>query len=228
MKPRRPGRGVALALLAIAVAAWARRAKLADRLTDSLFRRPSGWVARRFYRDPRPHFASFEEALAALELGADDRLLEIGCGGGALLERALRHAGSAKAIDHSAEMVALSRERNAEAIATGRLTVEQADAERLPFADDEFTAAVLTNVFFFLYQPDGVLVELHRVLVSGGRLAIHTAAPGVPAWIAPISRRMRFYDDAQLVQMLVAAGFSDATVARTDDERGQLATARRP
>ena len=50
-------------------AAWASRAKLADRLTDSLFRRPSGWVARRFYRDPRPHFASFEEALAALELG---------------------------------------------------------------------------------------------------------------------------------------------------------------
>jgi SAM-dependent methyltransferase len=228
MRPRPHGRGAALGLLAIAAAAWAWRARLADRLTDSLFRRPSGWLARRFYRDPRPRFASFEEALAALAPGPDDRLLEIGCGGGALLERALRHAGSAKAIDHRAEMVALSRERNADAIATGRLTIEQADAERLPFADEGFTAAVLTDVFFFLYQPECVLVELHRVLVSGGRLAIHTAAPGVPAWIAPISRRMRFYDDAQLVQMLVAAGFSDATVTRTTDGRGQLATAHRP
>lgn len=162
-----------------------------------------------------------------LALEADDRLLEIGCGGGILLERALRDAGSAKAIDHSAEMVTLTSERNAEAIAAGRLTVEQAEAERLPFADGEFTAAALTNVFFFLYEPERVLDELHRVLASGGRLAIHTDAPGLPPWMAPITRRMRFYDDAQLVQLLVAGGFSDATVTRTADGRGQLATAYR-
>ena len=207
--------------------AWPSPTIYADWLTDSLARCPSGWLARRFYRDPRPHFASFEETLAALALGADDRLLEIGCGGGVLLKRALRHAGSAKAIDHSAEMVALTSERNAEAIAAGRLMVEQAEAERLPFANGEFTAA-LTNVFFFLYEPERVLGELHRVLASGGRLAIHTDAPGLPPWMAPITRRMRFYDDAQLVQLLVAAGFSHATVPRTADGRGQPATARRP
>jgi SAM-dependent methyltransferase len=224
---RHHSRRAAVALLAIAVAAWACGARLADWLTDSLFRRPSGWLARRFYRDPRPHFASFEEALAALALGPDDRLLEIGCGGGTLLERALQQAGSAKAIDHSPEMVALTSERNAAAIAAGRLEVEQAEAAHLPFADGEFTAAVLTNVFFFLYEPECVLDELHRVLDSGGRLAIHTAAPGVPAWITPIARRMRFYDDAQLVQLLVASGFTDAIVKRSTDGRGQLATARR-
>ena len=187
-----------LAGLATAVAAWASRARVADWLTDSLFRSPSGWLARRFYRDPRPHFASFEETLAVLALGPGDRLLEIGCGGGMLLERALRDAGSAKAIDHSAQMVALTSTRNAEAIAAGRLSVEEAEAERLPFADGEFTAAALTNVFFFLYEPQRVLDELHRVLASGGRLAIHTDAPGLPPWMAPIARRMRFYDDGQL------------------------------
>lgn len=201
---------------------------LADRLTDSLARRPSGWLARRFYRNPLPHFASFEETLAALALHADDHLLEIGCGGGVLLERALRDVGSAKAIDHSAEMVALARERNADAIAAGRLTVEQAVAERLPFGDGEFTAAVLANVFFFLYEPERVLDELYRVLASGGRLAIHTDAPGLPPFLAPVTRRMRFYNDAHLVQLLVAAGFSDAAVTRTAGGRGQLATAHRP
>lgn len=214
-------------MLAAAVAAWVSRARAADWLTDSLARRPSGWLARRFYDNPRPHFASFEETLAVLALRTDDRLLEIGCGGGMLLERALRVAGSAKAIDHSAEMVALARKRNAEAIAAGRLTVEQAEAERLPFADGEFTAAALTNVFFFLYEPARALGELHRVLASGGRLAIHTDAPGLPPWMAPITRRMRFYDDAQLVRLLAAAGFSDATVTRTAGGRGQLATAHR-
>jgi ubiquinone/menaquinone biosynthesis C-methylase UbiE len=129
---------------------------------------------------------------AALALGRDDRLLEIGCGCWQLLERALQNAGSARAVDHSAEMVALARERNAEAIAAGRLTVEQAAAERVPFADGEFTAAALANVFFFLYQPERVFDELHRVLASGGRLAIHTDAPGLPPWMAPITERMRF------------------------------------
>lgn len=199
----------------------------ADRLTDSLARSPSGRLARRFYRNPRPHLASFEAILTALALGPDDRLLEIGCGGGLLLERALRGAGSARAIDHSAEMVALASERNAEAIAAGRLTVERAEAERLPFADGEFTAAALANVFFFLYQPARVLDELHRVLAGGGRLAIHTDAPGLPPLLAPITRRMRFYDDAQLLRLLVAAGFSDATVTRTAHGRGQLASAHR-
>lgn len=199
----------------------------ADWLTDSLARRPSGWLARRFYREPRPHFASFEETLTALALGQDDRLLEIGCGGGVLLERALRDVGSAKAIDHSTEMVALARKRNAEAIAAGRLTVEQAEAERLPFTDGEFTAAALANVFFFLYEPQRALGELHRVLADGGRLAIRTDAPGLPSWLAPITRRMRLYSDAQLVQLLVAGGFSDATVTRTAGGRGQLATAHR-
>jgi SAM-dependent methyltransferase len=224
----RHSRRAVLALFAVAVVVWVWRARLAEWLIDSLFRRPSGWLARRFYRNPRPHFASFEETLSVLALGPDDRLLEIGCGGGTLLERALRHAGSAKAIDHSVEMVALARERNAEAITAGRLTVETADAERLPFADGEFTAAVLTNVFFFLYQPERVLHEIYRVLASGGRLAIHTEAPGLPAWLAPLARRMRFYDDAQLVQLLVAGGFNNAAVTRSADGRGQLATAHRP
>ena len=220
--------GVAAALLVMFVAAWASRQGPMDWLTDRLFRRPSGWLARRFYRDPRPHFASFDTTLAALSLGPDDRLLEIGCGGGTLLERALRFAGSAKAIDHSAEMVAMTSERNAEAITTGRLVVEQAEAERLPFANGEFTVAVLTNVFFFLYEPECVLEEIHRVLASGGRLAIHTEAPGTPAWMAPIARRMRFYDDAKLVQLLVDTGFRDPTMIRTPAGRGQLATACRP
>lgn len=89
------------------------------------------------------------------------------------------------------------------------------------------TTAALANVFFFLYEPQRTLGELHRVLASGGRLAIHTEAPGLPAWLAPITRRMRLYDDAQLVQLLAAAGFSDATVSRTAGGRGQLATAHR-
>lgn len=56
------------------------------------------------------------------------------------LEWALATGCSARAIDHSAEMLALARERNERAVADGRLALHEADAERLPFADGDFTA----------------------------------------------------------------------------------------
>jgi ubiquinone/menaquinone biosynthesis C-methylase UbiE len=204
------------------------RPRPADWLTDRLARRPAGVLGRAFYRAARPHHASFHATLDALALSAADRLLEIGCGGGVFLEWALATGCRARAIDHSPEMLALARERNAAAIDDGRLTLDQADAERLPFADDEFTAAAMTNVFFFLYRPEAVLAEIGRTLGPGGRIAIHTDATAflVPP---PIARRMRFYTDDELDGLLRRAGYAEISVGRTGPgERMQLATARKP
>jgi SAM-dependent methyltransferase len=209
------------------LAVWRVRERLGDRLTDSIGRQPAGLIARVFYRDAKPHQMSFRETLDVLALRPEDHLLEIGCGGGTFLEWALATGCSARAIDHSAEMLALARERNATAIAEGRLALHEAEAERLPFADNEFTAAAMTNVFFFLYQPDAVLAEIQRTLAPGGRIAIHTDATGLLA-PPPIARRMRFYADDELRDLLKQAGYTEVTVRRTGPgERMQLATARK-
>ncbi len=128
------------------------------------------------------------------------------------------------------DMVALARERNAAACREGRLQVLQASAEQLPFAEESFTCAAMTNAFFFLADPARALAELYRVLEPHGRLAIFTAAPDPPAWMAPppIARRMRFFTDQDLHRMTRTAGFIDITVAREEDGRSQLLTALRP
>jgi ubiquinone/menaquinone biosynthesis C-methylase UbiE len=200
---------------------------MGDWLTDRMARRPAGWLGRCFYREACPHHQTFHDTLEALALTPDDRLLEIGCGGGTFLEWALRSVCSAKAIDHSPEMVRLASERNAEAIREGRLQVLEGEAERLPFADGEFTCTAMTNVFFFLHAPAVVLAEVHRVLADHGRLAIYTAAT---AWMAPppIARRMRFYEDEQLAALLTAVRFVEVAVRRRGPGgRMQLATGRR-
>ncbi len=204
--------------------------KIVDRLIDVTARRPSGRLGRRLYRDPRAHFASFDATLAALALALSDRLLEVACGGGTFLERALASGCEAKAIDYSPDMVALARERNAAACREGRLEVLQASAEQLPFAEASFTCAAMTNAFFFLADPARALAELCRVLEPHGRLAIFTAAPDPPAWMAPppIARRMGFYTDQDLNTMARTAGFIDIEIARPDDGRSQLLTALRP
>jgi ubiquinone/menaquinone biosynthesis C-methylase UbiE len=211
-------------------ATWTSRERLLDRLVDAIARRPHGILGRFLYRNPRPHFKSFEATLAALELRSDDRLLEIGCGGGAFLALALAGGCEAKAVDHSSDMVALARKRNASACRTGRLEVIRAHAEDLPFAAEQFTCAAMTNAFFFLQDPARALQELHRVLRTAGRLAIHTTAPDPPPWMAPplIARRICFYTDGQMARMAHAAGFVDVSVTPLDNGHSQLLMATRP
>lgn len=201
-----------------------------DRLVDVVARRPAGTFGRFLYRNPHSHFKGFEATLAVLELRSDDRLLEIGCGGGTFLALPLASGCEATAIDHSADMVALARQRNATACLAGRLEVIHARAEELPFDAERFTCAAMTNAFFFLQDPARALQELSRVLRPAGRLAIHTTAPNPPPWMAPplIAQQMRFYTDEQLQHMARVAGFIDVSVARLDRGHSQLLTATRP
>jgi SAM-dependent methyltransferase len=222
---RRTGISLAAVSLGGAVGAWRARKRLAEGMTDALARRPSGWIARRFYRDARAHQQSFRETLDVLELGPQDRLLEVGCGGGTFLAWALASGCTARAVDHSAEMLELARRRNAAAIAEDRLALYEADAASLPFPDGAFTAAASTNAFFFFYEPDAVLAEIRRVLAPGGRIAIHTDATAFMA-PPPVAHRMRFYTDDELHRMLERAGYQQIEVRRTGPgQRMQLATA---
>jgi SAM-dependent methyltransferase len=196
-------------------------ARLGDWLTDRAARRPAGAAARAGYRDPSHHRPSFGAVLEALELGPDDVLLELGCGGGAFLEQALASGCSAKAVDHSPEMVRVARELNAAAVEEGRLEVVQAGADRLPFRDGSCTCAAMMQVFFFL-EPGPVLAECRRVVRPGGRLVVFTvseAAKGSPAAPEPMASRGRFYADDELVELARAAGFPAARVEHPDLER---------
>jgi SAM-dependent methyltransferase len=196
-------------------------AGLGDWITDRRARRPSGPSSRAIYRDPLYHYPGFRVMLAELRLTRDDYLLEVGCGGGAMLREALRSGCRAAAIDHSADMIRLAREENAEAVASGRLEVHEADATRLPFADFTFTCAAMTGALGFLPDPVGALAEIRRVLRPGGRLVLQGTDPemkGTPAAPEPMASRLRFYDDADLDRLGRDAGFEHVEVVRRDLE----------
>ena len=193
--------------------------RFGDWLTDRSARRPSGPVARAVYRDPLYHRPNFRAILDTLALRSDDYLFEFGCGGGALLQEALRSGCRAAAVDHSEEMVGVAREENRDAIAAGRLEVVHAGDERIPFPDSVFTCAAMTGVFAFLPDPVSTMVEIRRVLVPGGRLAVFTSSRelrGTPAAPEPIAGRLRFYEEEELARIGREAGFVDVRVERPD------------
>lgn len=194
-------------------------AGVGDWVTDRRARRPSGLLACETYRDPLYHRPNFKVILRELALTADDHLLEVGCGGGALLEEALASGCRAKAIDHSPEMVELARETNREAVEEGRLEIVQASADRLPFPVETFTCAAMTGVLGFLPDPVAALGEIRRVLVPGGRLVCFGSDPalrGTPAAPEPMASRLNFYEDDELERLGWDAGFSEARVERHD------------
>jgi ubiquinone/menaquinone biosynthesis C-methylase UbiE len=196
-------------------------AAFGDWLTDRLARRPSGARSRGIYRDPLYHYPNFAVILAELALRPEDYLLEVGCGGGALLTKALASGCRAAAVDHSPDMVRLARQQNADAIASGRLDVLEADAHTLPFPDGTFTCAAMTGVLGFLQQPVVALAEMRRVLAGGGRAVILGSDPelrGTPAAPEPMASRLRFYDDDALAALGKQAGFEHVEVVRRDLE----------
>lgn len=194
---------------------------LGDWLTDRHARRPSGAQARAVYRDPLYHYPNFHVILAELALTPDDFLVEVGCGGGALLREAIKSGCRAAAIDHSPDMVQLTKEVNHDAVAEGRLQIQQASADHLPFADTTFTCAVMTGVLGFLPDPVAALREIRRVLAPNGRLVMlgsDAALRGTPAAPEPMASRLHFYDDDEFKQLALEAGFERVQVVRRDLE----------
>jgi ubiquinone/menaquinone biosynthesis C-methylase UbiE len=100
-------------------------------------RKPWGRQARTIYGAPTAHDFLWPGVLEALELTAEDRLLDVGCGGGAFLRHVRETVGCEVAgVDHSRAMVRLA----APYAALG-------DAQALPFADGEFERVVTSHFY---------------------------------------------------------------------------------
>ncbi len=199
-----------------------------QKFIDRTARKPSGEAGRRAYTNPRGHYPGFHMILELLELTAEDHYLEIGCGGGVLLHSALETVAFAAGIDHSPDMVEVSREKNTQAVAAGRAEIIQGDVAALPWGDGRFSAAASANMFFFVQQPRQVLAELYRVLRPGGRFAMVTSAKNLATtltfgWLY----QLQSYSNKEMTEMLGLAGFCDIRV-ETKRVTTQLCFARKP
>ena len=126
-----------------------------------------------------------------LALLSGKRILDCGCGVG-LLARSLAADGAiVTGIDPSETVIETARSNVPDA------TFQVASAERLPFADGSFDAAIFMNALHHVpvQEMPGALAQTRRVVVGGGRvIVIEPLAEGT------FDAVLRIIDDETLVR----------------------------
>jgi SAM-dependent methyltransferase len=151
------------------------------------------------------------------------RVLDLGCGTGAMAEALDERGSRVWGVDASEEMLAVARAR-----LPSRVALRRATAERLPFKDAWFERVVARLVVHLLDRPRA-FAEVARVLDTDGRAVIASMDPAHfdGFWLNRVFPRLaeidraRFPDEAQLVADLEGSGFRAVRVVRLV-QRGAL------
>ena len=161
-----------------------------------------------------------------LDIGPEDRVLEVGCGPGVALADAARRAsaGFVAGVDPAAVMVAQAQRRCHAAIAAGRAEVRLAPAASLPYADQSFTRAFSVNALPHWPSAQDGFAELRRVLRPGGRVVIALRKQRQSAGADPHAHGATADELAALCTTLEALGFAEVDALEQEFGRETLVT----
>lgn len=156
---------------------------------------PQFWdkIAQKYAKQPIADEAAYQKKLAVTRdyLGPDMELLEIGCGTGST---AILHAPYVKhirAIDFSANMIAIARGK-AETEHIHNVTFEQAAIEDLESSEQSLDAVLGLSILHLLEDKEAAIARVYQLLKPGGIFITSTPCIGdTMGWfklIAPIGR----------------------------------------
>jgi ubiquinone/menaquinone biosynthesis C-methylase UbiE len=138
-------------------------------------RKPSGVFGRFLLWDMNRHHSKLTDwGLSHVSIKPNDKILDVGCGGGRTIHKlaVAASAGKVYGIDYSESSVAAARRANAHWIDVGRVEIQHGWVSQLPFANETFdlVTAIETHLFWPNLPED--FREIFRVLKQGGALLI--------------------------------------------------------
>lgn len=171
-----------------------------------------GWISTRTVF-PLTSGTSYQAVAEGLQLRADDEVLDVACGSGALLVQHAGHVRRVAGIDLSDVQINLARRKLGARIAAGTAEIVKGDAGALPWADESFTAVSCVSSFETFPEPEKVVSEMVRVLRPGGRVALN-----IGERVPPGTETHRVWDalwvwsEDDVRRMVRDAGFADVTI----------------
>lgn len=134
-------------------------------------RKPEGVAGEEMLaRMNESHYEVTGWALDLWKIQENDRILDIGCGGGMTLKRMSEQAkqGHLTGVDYSSVSVQESKKLNETDVKSGKMDIIEASVEAMPFADDTFDKIITVESFYFWPDPAENLKEVYRVLKKEG------------------------------------------------------------
>jgi SAM-dependent methyltransferase len=190
-------------------------------------------IARRYARAPIRNQQAYEYKLARTReyMRSDMQLLELGCGTGST---ALLHApfvDNILGVDFSEEMVAIARERAAEA-RVANVEFRQASVDDFDPAGKRFDMILAMSLLHLLDDRDSAIARIRELLAPGGVFVSSTACLGrhygFLRLIAPLARglglfpMLRLFSDDELRTSIEAAGFAIEESWMPDEKKSHV------
>ncbi len=194
---------------------------MSQRLLARQLSRPSGFLGRFVLGAVwnKRNAALNDVTFAGMELRDDDRVLDIGFGGGYLLGKIAEivHSGFIAGVDASPVMVDNARRRFQETIQAGKMDLRCAQVEALPFPDESFSKVSSVNSIFYWSNPAAGLAEIYRVLKTNGRLVLTFTCRQDLAGKGFTQYGFQLFDESEVQVLLAAAGFHNLQVRQASD-----------
>ncbi len=152
-----------------------------------------------------------EFAFEKINVGANDKILDIGCGGGVNIEKFLKLTSeNVDGLDYSEVSVAESIKRNQDAVDRGRCEVIQADVRNMPLEDESYDLASAFETIYFWPEIGETFKEVSRIIKPNGQFMIAQGTdgnhPDDEKWLATVEG-MHVYTAPDLEKYLLDAGF---------------------
>lgn len=179
-------------------------------------------------------FAAWAPLVVALgDPRSGERVLDVACGTGVvtrLVAQRVGQTGKVVGLDLNPGMLAVAAATAAsEPLTSASITWQEASATRMPFPDGAFDVAYCQLGLQFFPDRPAALREMHRVLVSGGRLGLMVwrgieHSPGFDILAAALARHVgsvaagimrapsALAEAEELRKLIAAAGFRDITI----------------
>ena len=163
-----------------------------------------------------------EFAFKCINVGENDKILDIGCGGGVNIEKFLKlTANNVDGLDYSEVSVSQSIKRNRKSVDIGRCRVIQADVSSMPIEDMSYDLVSAFETIYFWPDIKNTFKEVSRIIKANGQFMIAQGTdgnhPDDEKWLSTVEG-MKVYTADELERYLLNAGFSSVNCFKKEDD----------
>lgn len=163
-----------------------------------------------------------EFAFKCIKINKDDKIIDIGCGGGVNIDKFLKKTNNnVYGLDYSEVSVSESTKRNKEAVNEGRCEIIQANVMDMPLEDEQFNIVSAFETIYFWPDLNVAFKEIYRILKNNGQFMIGLGTdghhPDDKKWLNEVEG-MNLYTKEDLSEYLENAGFKSISLFQPENE----------